>query len=870
MKILYLKLKNFSSILSGLKRRSIEIDFTKCKNDIVILAGNMGSGKTSILSQLNPFAFTTNDVRGSEKLIIDNTEGYKEIHIKHGPSIYVIKHYYKNKDGKNTIKSFISRDGEELNANGNVTSFKEYVESELHVTNDYMKLMRLGPNVQTFLKMNAKSRKDFSGELLKELDVYNSLFKKVSEDARSIKNVMRSLSDRMKRIGIHDIDTTVYQYNQVVNKLTDNRKSESDMGVKAALVNQEIESIQLENEEMLKSLIETTNDEINTIKQKNESFINILGNDSIDSFILSKTENLSGKELMKQKKELMLETTLEKLKGLYEEIEDSSYVMNDKISYETTKGLYSNLCEKINIKKKQYPKETPFTSEDLKVGLRLLMEIDSISLTIQSFDKKGVKDVADDILNGRSVKDRVNENINRLQSELDTLNRKHLASSVQTDTLYFLTDSHEHQCVYKEFYDDVTNKKGTDTTSVSEKREKLSHAIDSYSMQLDIEKNFGYVLMVIKMNKEIIKRCPPELFSLSHILSRIVKGECVYDEEKITTIIGYAEGYEELQADIKRVNELEDDVKRLEEINERQQKITEKVERNKKTIDEYNNNVVQLNQEIGILKNEVEELQELIEVAKNYKNVDSKLHDLQSIIDVSNDKLEAHYKNMNKRNKLITDLQVLKKDITELHYTIKKMEEVVERNNLAINEYKNLQKEQDDLELEYEDTMIIKETLSSSKGIPLVFIQVYLKKTLNIVNELLGKVYDGDLELEPFVVNDSEFRIPYVKNGITIPDVERCSQGEESWVSLALSFALVKQSLSDYNIMCLDEIDGPLDIESRSKFIEILESLMDDIQAEQVFLITHNAMFDNYPVDVILTTSTAIDNMKNANIIFAA
>ena len=40
--------------------------------------------------------------------------------------------------------------------------------------------------------------------------------------------------------------------------------------------------------------------------------------------------------------------------------------------------------------------------------------------------------------------------------------------------------------------------------------------------------------------------------------------------------------------------------------------------------------------------------------------------------------------------------------------------------------------------------------------------------------------------------------------------------------------------------------------------------------AEQLFLITHNNMFDNYPVDVIMTSDVNIDNFKNVNIIWKA
>ena len=82
-------------------------------------------------------------------------------------------------------------------------------------------------------------------------------------------------------------------------------------------------------------------------------------------------------------------------------------------------------------------------------------------------------------------------------------------------------------------------------------------------------------------------------------------------------------------------------------------------------------------------------------------------------------------------------------------------------------------------------------------------------------------------------------------------DVKYASQGELSFLSLAIAFALSRQVLTNYNIMLLDEIDGPLDIYNREKFIKVLENQIDRINAEQSFLITHNSMFSSYNVDII-------------------
>ena len=163
----------------------------------------------------------------------------------------------------------------------------------------------------------------------------------------------------------------------------------------------------------------------------------------------------------------------------------------------------------------------------------------------------------------------------------------------------------------------------------------------------------------------------------------------------------------------------------------------------------------------------------------------------------------------------------------------------------------------------YEELSILREALSSNKGIPLLFIQLYLKNTRILANKLLQNVFEGDLEISEFIINEKEFKIPYTRHGIEVSDVVYASQGESSFLSIALSFALMQQSLKSYNVMLLDEIDATLDQSNRNTFISILEQQLEEIGCEQVFMITHNNVFDNYPVDILRTSNTEIDNYKN-------
>ena len=163
---------------------------------------------------------------------------------------------------------------------------------------------------------------------------------------------------------------------------------------------------------------------------------------------------------------------------------------------------------------------------------------------------------------------------------------------------------------------------------------------------------------------------------------------------------------------------------------------------------------------------------------------------------------------------------------------------------------------------------MVKDSLSSKQGMPLHFISNYLNNTEEITNELLDIAYDGKIFIDSFNITANEFNIPFYNNGVRLEDVKYASQGELSFLSIALSFALSRQALSKYNIMLLDEIDGPLDSTNREKFIRILEEQIEKIHSEQNFLITHNNMFSYYPVDIIdLSEENHTEQYPLANII---
>ena len=71
-------------------------------------------------------------------------------------------------------------------------------------------------------------------------------------------------------------------------------------------------------------------------------------------------------------------------------------------------------------------------------------------------------------------------------------------------------------------------------------------------------------------------------------------------------------------------------------------------------------------------------------------------------------------------------------------------------------------------------------------------------------------------------------------------------------ISMIISFAMLYNSSSCYNILKLDEIDGCLDTTNRGYFTALLDNLMSLLKCEQCFIVSHNDELSSYACDLIL------------------
>lgn len=870
MRIEKLILKNWATIYTAMDGAlHIEIDFSKSKNIITLFLGPNGCGKTSVLSTLHPFAYSGSfDTRNDKELFLDDLVGYKEIHYSHNGSLYIIKHHYTPTKTGRSVKSFIIKNGTEMNANGNVTSFKEIVLGELGIYEDYLRLIRLGPNVVNFADMKTAARKEYVIDLMDDIDVYTKYYKKINDDNRYLENTLTNVANKLERLHIVDLDEERDTLSKLEKNLEKTEKLLNNATFKSGQIQSKIETY-------------TGGDELNFVnmyRDKKRSLTEVKnGIMKIEDWIRNVYEPLDksvtktiSKSITRLEKEIMQiesskEANLMILDNLYtsktnKENQLRNIKSKDEITEltETLKGYRVRVSEL----EKLYNFENSFfecSKDDLLLALSLLQEIQNVAQNIYEYGSKSVKEAIKMIQSNRNIETYAAKKVTSIDETMGKLNIKRGYENEGVVVLFIPPNCDGEKCPY---YRRFHEKKNED--ELGKKITKLEQEREYYLSLVNIGKKIDYILMIIRSNKALIEKLPENYFEIKPLLEKIGSLDQIYNEDYITEQISLIEEFEEYKNTQKLIGEIEKELSYIKNSGVDIENIQQGI----------NNDIIEINR-ITVLNEQYserltlleEKLEKLLNIRETCEEYDDKSIVLKELKIDYNDLVSK----VNLYEQQISELKTLKSEATEIKtligtYQRQKEHLLSEINNIKfrIREFNTLQDEIKTINEKFEEIRYIRLALSSNKGIPLLFVQLYFQETKKIVNDLLDMVYHGDIEIGDFDIDDSKFDVPFFRNSIRIDDINSASQGERNFFSLALSFSLMIQSHSLYNVMLLDEIDGPFDTRNREKFISILEAQIQSIGAEQVFLISHNNTFDNYAVNVLnFGSADELDNYKN-------
>lgn len=849
-----IELENFANIYSGLGFRKLIIDFTNQTNTVCVITGENGRGKTSLLSYMTPFATLGNiDIRDSIKLIIPKEKGFKRIIlVNEKADIFDIKHFYIPNKDTYTIKSYIELNGTELNENGNVTSFKKLVADLLGIEMDYLKLIRMGDNITNLIKSKPTDRKIFMGKILDDVDIFLKQHKEITQKQREIKAILTRIIDELTKTGISDIDEARKELKKIEKEIGNVTKRYEEENEKKTRILYDIEKIAFPSdgkyqikglekelinyEKILSSVDEKSKDSKSLIKKIHE----------LENQIASIEASIEATTKMYEIAFSDLDNLLSASQSIALEIEKEK----DSLNLDSMQAYLIELRKKVNESYRSAYDEIKIkcTKDEYEDFVVFLKNTQLLLNTTYEFGKEPIKEVLKGMLKKQDIP-------NLITSSLVTLEARDRAEKMSIlDKLiskYSMEYSCEDKgCPYRNLHSELMSIK--DATPVNE----VTKDEEFYQMMKLAYENLSHIFDSFKDYKKIIEKLPDEIqnmFVIDTMFKNIQDGLMVYDEKVINKYLSFFTEVDNYRKMEEELHYQEEEVKKLENISKLSY-LENQLKENKEKSDEMKNRVIDLKDELDSkkysldsIKEELNALSELKEAVEMYDSTKTSYNEL----------LEKDSENTKK----IKELHLAELHVDELKNWKDQLINEKYRKESNIVRFTQLTEDYDSNKEIYDDYTQLEYALSNRTGIPLCYIDVYLRDTREIANELLDIVYDGEIYLEKFELKEDDFRFPYVKNGLLIDDVSSSSQGEQSFFNMAISSALRVQRLSDYNIALFDEVDGAFDDSNRQKFIPVLERQLELGKIKQAFLITHNQMFQKYPVDRI-----DLDNIERSTV----
>lgn len=895
MRIEFVALDNYIGIFNGTGKRHIEFDFTQCKN-VIAIRGFNGSGKSTLMRTLNPFP-------DSNEMLIPGLEAHKRIIYLKNEFRYIIDIIYplKTNGERTTPKVSILKlnwsTGEQwaINPNGNVSEAKELIMNEFELDNNYITLSQLSSEDRGLADKRPAERKKFVNDILSDLTAYNSIYKILTKKSSTLKALTSSINMKIDRIlNGRSLNNLKDELAMIEKKLKSEELEREEIlqeigALDFLIINKKKDLEEYDNniikQAALNKVIETiSNDIINTrgsyfYSTQGDKIVDDLG-DPYENPNLTDSINAIKRNIITEKASYQAKfkndfNESEKLEKINSEIKDKIDKIRMQLSIltdnnaqdpeEFIKSFKENLdsrnqiLDEINKRNASKLFESNITIEKLdmmKAQLDYIMNRININLPIY------------DTLNGYSVKiDKVSSKIRNSEITRDEIVKKLLQMNGISEEL--INSKVPKGCKIKD----------CPMRLAIEKAEKDNHQIQELKKDLDacdntIKESKQYMEDLSIRYRESLSRS--ELLTHYNSFSNIILTLLEFDIKtkssfdgitskvweypdlynrtvsalinKYIDIFNMKAQYEALQTTyintVDLYTKIINKVDQIKELKENESALVKEYKKNDVELIKLENSCKEYNEYIADINTKLDVLDRLLPLATALKEKHDSLVQVTEIINKAKENIESVKDNMNHRAKLIAESNSFADSIEKLRICYNNTNQDFRMATEYINEltqYNNT----------YQKIETVKKYTSPTTGIQTLFMEAYMNNVLIVANQLLQLMFNGQFILQPFVINESEFRIPCAGNGYLNDDISSMSTSQICIISMIISFAMLYNSSSCYNILKLDEIDGGLDTNNRLHFISMLNQVMAIMKCEQCFIISHNSELETGEISTV-------------------
>ena len=881
MKYKSIELCNYAGIYNGMGLSQISIDFTKCITNKIIIKGKNGSGKSTLLNAINPNPDSNDN-------FIPNAEARKTLVLTNNGVDYIIRyiHPVNNNGGRGTTKGYISKliNGNmvELNPNGNISSCKDIIYSEFNLDANYLSLAKLTTENRGLVDSKPAERKKLINSIINNLETYNNIFKILSKKASTYKSLINSLVTKIDYLGNEaQLNSRLGNITGRISSLEEER--DTTLEAIAAVKLRISEYIKILRDNNYDSIVEELKDAKSTVKTLSASINNKLISYGIDDInkiqsfmddIYKQIVSLESKyDSIKSRIPILIASKESELSSLKIKQEKLSSLQSDynyidiKRAIDEAKIIIDSHNEVFN--KMKLMDVNIITKDEFNSAMEALRYLKESAYNLTS--SYNIADIRECVINRSYIIDNIS-NIHSLRAELtekrDLLNKLNTEYSVFISKREIAKDliNRPSGCTINDCPDiknallaDKKYPEG-DMIALENNISLLSNEIDVLDKTIDklviYNEIIGFLSNIereLNSNIGFIKKLPIRKDFKESFINRILDMDRFEDIDELYRFVDCGNMIEEYKNAMEQLHRYEVEYKLYESRNIIIESMISDIDNINKKID----NIVQ----------------EINEDSEKISEMDIKLSELKDIYDKLKILLSKINDSLIPTQKRVDELTVIKETLdnntSELDTLERQLGTLNANMNNITNDIKVLSEEKDEIKHSlvmltdykkelalYQDSYTkidkIRYYASPSTGIQTLYMQLYMNNVISTANNLLSLLFDGEFILQPFIINEQEFRIPCLGSGLLHDDISSMSTAQKSMISMILSYSILHQSSGVYNIISLDEMDGSLDGSNRLYFMTLLDNIMRILGCEQCFIISHNSELISEMADIIM------------------
>lgn len=826
---------------SGIKH--VSIDF---KSPVTAFLGTNGSGKSSLLRALTPYSPVRTEFGQGGKVVKV---------IDHNGSIYELTSDFKNPGSPHSFR----KDGVELNLSGTTETQKDLIEEHLGTS----KLLEdiISGNIKICQISKAERKSLFSATYPGDLSFVLDYHKQISSMARACGNQLKLLKSREASIRSSLIDeaeiTRLNKFKtaaiELINKID---KCLILLEKEITEWKQKIEINCLDT--WSQKMNESGKDYValgETIKKGIYAFHHVIRKMGFDGKLKSFKESdlfaeAARHESTSKNASIRAEEVKKELDSIKEELDKFMALKSAGVSESDKSNLESRhkaATEELSVISEILGSNQSAQIEELAIPVIENELIPLITRWIESFSYRcgsimqwnDLQDLGVRIEHSKTVLsseivpsiENISEELAVVDSRLEKLESKSYPSSCKE--VCQLRQTVESSIEFTRKTKEELLKK---SESLIEKERELRKFIEEnspvYTEQLRIHEEIGRLSGLIrKYNVESIALNGEDLISccnehLTEIANRILKAceisKYVYRRDALKNEIAAIEATLKKLAEVKNLQMSAELIESV--IKDREEKLNIGVEELIK-LEETADHEKGLAEVFWFLSDRASAVFKNVEDVQVLLNYDR----IQSIIEFD--------------TQLVKDLEAAKYDVNSELFAVdttlgnqKKYTDILESEILPTTE-----KIEKDKEL-YE---LIASGLSPTNGLPCIYLMRFINRLITRANKVINHVWMYGMELVYLTEGDNlDFNIQVRMRGSTlVKDLSELSLGQQAMVNLAMILAFYEEmNLSESFPLKLDEVDGGLTDEHRTRLSVMLSDLVDKGKVRQMFLVNHFAI----------------------------